>query len=144
MRWTEVSIKERERLVLFMINQGLSDSDIAANFHTQRENVRDFRQRRGWQGLAQGAQPNNQNAMVDGLSANTIKRLTREVILKAGRDLYTCERCGFNNPERELARHHKDRSHADNSPENLEVLCDRCHATEHLTDRIRDENGQFI
>lgn len=56
----------------------------------------------------------------------------REALERAG---YACERCGSTD---KLVVHHKDgngrgRSLPNNSLDNLEVLCRRCHAREHST-----------
>jgi len=52
---------------------------------------------------------------------------------------YTCERCGDQDlvaqaqqaPATLLQVHHHDRDKRNNDPGNLEVLCRRCHCTEH-------------
>ena len=60
---------------------------------------------------------------------NTIKGLTG------------CERCGATPPVR-LERHHKDRNPLNNSMDNLEVLCARCHRKEHEKDAVTLLCGQ--
>lgn len=89
-----------------------------------------------------GAQPGNTNARVTGLGRTTIRRLTRKIILAADRSLFVCERC-TKKASWEWPRHHKDRNRANNSPENLEVLCNDCHAREHAYDRPRTAKGTF-
>ncbi|MGR2681598.1 HNH endonuclease signature motif containing protein [Chromobacterium haemolyticum] len=42
-----------------------------------------------------------------------------------------CERCGSTET---LQRHHKDRNPANNSPENVEILCLKCHKADHMLD----------
>lgn len=52
---------------------------------------------------------------------------------------YRCERCGDadaaamgnQSPSQLLQVHHRDRNKHNNDPANLEVLCRRCHCTEH-------------
>lgn len=43
-------------------------------------------------------------------------------------NLKPCEKCGSARSQ----RHHKDRNPANNSAENIEFLCQRCHALEHI------------
>ena len=50
---------------------------------------------------------------------------------KAAQRMYqalACQRCGGTTT---LQRHHKDKNPTNNSPENVEVLCNPCHAAEH-------------
>ena len=42
-----------------------------------------------------------------------------------------CNRCGYDEHIGILKVHHKDRSHANNDPTNLEILCPNCHDLEH-------------
>src|SRR3990167_2980963 len=62
----------------------------------------------------------NPNSRYHGLSARAAKRLT----VAAGK----CSRCPWT---KRLDIHHKDRDKRNQSPENLEVLCHRCHMQEH-------------
>jgi 5-methylcytosine-specific restriction endonuclease McrA len=68
----------------------------------------------------------NPNARYHGLSAKAAKRLT----LAAGR----CSRCGSTG---RLDIHHRDRNKKNQAPENLEVLCHRCHMREHSDNDAR-------
>lgn len=47
---------------------------------------------------------------------------------------YSCHRCGWDKWESlsELHVHHKDRNKKNNSIENLEILCSKCHRHEHM------------
>lgn len=49
-----------------------------------------------------------------------------------------CERCGS---DENLLVHHKDRNRRNNSLDNLEKLCKRCHQEEHMR---RDSLGRYI
>jgi len=92
----------------------------------------------------QGARLGNKNAMIDGLSKQTIRRLTRKVIIESGRNLYHCERCSRTDAfGLELHRHHIDRDRTNNTSENLEILCASCHTIEHQKDKTRDVEGRF-
>ena len=62
----------------------------------------------------------NPSARYHGLSAKEAKRR----VLAAGR----CAECGS---RRRLDIHHKDRDKKNQTPENLVVLCHRCHMREH-------------
>jgi hypothetical protein len=42
-----------------------------------------------------------------------------------------CQKCGFDKNPKALDVHHKDQNRANNTIENLEVLCCNCHAIEH-------------
>lgn len=46
-----------------------------------------------------------------------------------------CERCQYNKHPEILEVHHKDRNRENNTIENLEVLCSRCHDEEHFLNR---------
>lgn len=80
----------------------------------------------------------------DGLSRVTIAHKTRIIVVKSGRSLFICERCGDVNKETEQHRHHKDRDISNNITENIEVLCVSCHTKEHVADRTRGENGRYV
>lgn len=43
-----------------------------------------------------------------------------------------CNRCGWDEVPEVLVVHHRDYEKSNNAPENLEVLCNNCHALEHL------------
>jgi 5-methylcytosine-specific restriction endonuclease McrA len=65
----------------------------------------------------------------------------RRALHRAG---YRCERCGMG---RELEVHHRHYwTLGDEEPEDLEVLCHRCHRNEHLlcnrAPRMREQLGQ--
>lgn len=56
-----------------------------------------------------------------------------------GRSLYVkpdgpCERCGHTGERYRVERHHKNRDVYDNRTENIELLCQSCHAKEHISD----------
>lgn len=53
------------------------------------------------------------------------------------------ERCVICGETQRLHVHHKDGNHENNSIENLEYLCVKCHNTK-AHEYIRDENGRFI
>ena len=42
-----------------------------------------------------------------------------------------CHGCGTSDPGARLGIHHRDRNKRNHSQDNLEVLCNRCHAREH-------------
>ena len=65
----------------------------------------------------------NPNARYHGLSANAAARIVRA----AGK----CARCNHDGSVSRLGVHHRNRDKRDQSPENLEVLCHRCHMAEH-------------
>lgn len=43
-----------------------------------------------------------------------------------------CNHCGYDTEPKILQVHHRNHVHADNFPDNLEILCPNCHALEHL------------
>lgn len=55
----------------------------------------------------------------------------RKAAQRATRGLLSCARCGG---EKTLQTHHKDRNPLNNSPENLEKLCQACHTEDHHRD----------
>lgn len=71
-----------------------------------------------------------------------LNRKTREMILRRAGG--KCERCGEGPNKgspypnlRQLHVHHKDRNRSNNSPDNLEALCQRCHTVnEHAKERL--------
>ena len=80
----------------------------------------------------------NNNAYKNGSGINWYARAT-EVLPEV------CNRCGATNKEdssiRYLLLHHKDGNHNNNSPDNWEILCKRCHQAHHS---IRGEDGRFV
>jgi len=67
----------------------------------------------------------NPNARYHGLSAKSAARLVKRI--------GECERCQHDGSKSRLDVHHKNRDKHDQSPENLEILCHRCHMREHAT-----------
>lgn len=65
----------------------------------------------------------NPDARYHGLSARAAARIVREV--------GQCQNCGHDGGESRLDIHHKDRDKKNQNPDNLEVLCHRCHMQEH-------------
>lgn len=86
----------------------------------------------------------NNPSYINGMGRSTIERATRNIVIKSGRDLFTCEVCKTVSKDREQDRHHKDRDRSNNSSNNIAVLCQTCHMEEHNRDRDRDENGKFL
>lgn len=90
-------------------------------------------------------QSGSNNAMYkNGLSRATISRTTRVILREARINQQLCMRCGAQKPRHEGRHnvHHKDRNRANNTLENLEVLCVSCHAIEHNNPR-NNETGQW-
>lgn len=146
MFWRYIATEEKIRIIKQFQSNGLTQGQIAEKVEVCRESIRDFCKRHGIKPIHyQGAQPGNKSAMIDGMGENTIRRLTKKVLLSAGRDIIKCERCGYVDYfKEELPRHHKDRNRSNNDPTNLEVLCRTCHGAEHFNDRERNEKGQFV
>ena len=67
----------------------------------------------------------NPDARYHGLSCKSAARLVKRI----GR----CEKCNHDGSESRLEVHHKNRDKHDQRLENLEVLCHRCHMTEHAS-----------
>jgi hypothetical protein len=65
----------------------------------------------------------NPDARYHGLSCRAAKRLVEA----KGR----CEECGHDGSESRLGVHHRDRNKHNQAPENLAVLCHRCHMRDH-------------
>jgi 5-methylcytosine-specific restriction endonuclease McrA len=62
-----------------------------------------------------------------GTSESNICRTVRKILEDANVDQHTCVRCGrYKYPSRQNI-HHKDENRLNNTLENLEVLCVRCH-----------------
>lgn len=57
----------------------------------------------------------------------------RKVFITLGRPK-VCERCGYDKHEAAIIVHHRDRNRMNDAEENLEVLCENCHAIEHWGD----------
>ena len=72
---------------------------------------------------AKAAAVSNPNARYHMLSA----RKAAAIVRKAGE----CHRCGHDGSESRLGIHHRDRNKHNQAPNNLEVLCHRCHMREH-------------
>lgn len=137
--WKELSRPKRLELLTDLCAQKFSHREIAEILSCDRRLIHAFCDRNGIQGLSRGAQYNNTNATVTGTSRNTIMRLTRDVVLKAGRDLFLCEDCDERSDRHEWPRHHKDEDRSNNTNENIAILCNSCHAKEH--DQYRSKNG---
>lgn len=142
MDWKSLSRSQKIDLYTELTQEGLNQKQIAEMTGTIRENIRDFAQRHSLERANKGAPLGNKNAKTHGQSKNAIKRLTRILVVQSKRSLFICERCSRKGNE-ELPRHHKDRDRTNNTAENIEVLCNTCHAIDHANDRIRDENGRF-
>ncbi|MGI9489622.1 MAG: HNH endonuclease signature motif containing protein [Geminicoccaceae bacterium] len=65
----------------------------------------------------------NPDARYHGLSARAAKRLCEE----EGH----CKICGHDGSESRLGVHHRDRDKRNQDPDNLQILCHRCHMQEH-------------
>lgn len=102
------------------------------------ENIRKWREKNPYYQIGK-----NNPAYKDGLSRSTINRLTKKILVENGINIYKCNRC-FDESFMPLNRHHKDRNRSNNSIENLEVLCPKCHAKEHINEREVDYLGRFI
>lgn len=138
--------KEIEDKVLSM-NGSHTQDEVAAALGISLPLIRRICKRRGvywkWQRRNQIGEDNHN--FQGGISKSTIRRLTRHILITAGRDLFKCERCGFTVTGADLPRHHKDRDRSNNSPENLEVLCAACHRIEHNKEAVRDpQTGRFL
>lgn len=143
MSWYDLTPNQRLEEVLRLKDEGYLSKEVASIMGVGRERIRLLSRQHNivWD---KGTQVNRRNDPTYGTSRNAIKRKTAVVVHNSGRDLCTCERCGFRQPLNEpLPRHHKDRNRANNDPSNLEVLCQSCHSKEHLDERSRNHLGQF-
>ena len=59
-------------------------------------------------------------------------RAAVESVERSVRARGACERCGYKEEPGILQMHHKDRDTANNTLDNLELLCPNCHALEHF------------
>lgn len=141
--WTELVLGERKKVVRFLLDADCTHKQIAEALSTDRSLISQFCRSHNIPSRGRGAQLGNKNAQTHGLGKNTILRLTKRILVKEGRNLFTCERCGFTDAM-ELPRHHKDRDRRNNDPSNLEVLCQSCHGIEHINDRQRTDKGTFL
>lgn len=126
---------------------GLTQQAAAKTLGFSRSSINSLCSRQGIIGWPQGAAARDQRgdknpAFVNGVSRASVARATKKVIIDNGRDLFTCERCGTKR-DIELPRHHKDRNRANNTNDNIEVLCVPCHNKEHMPERTRDKLGRL-
>lgn len=140
--WITKTAYEKLQAIKQMKAEGLMLKEVAERLQITRSIVSTFAKRHGitW---VRGGRDGNQNAAVHGQGKNTIMRLTKRILLADGRDLFLCERCKDRSVFGEWPRHHKDRDRSNNNPSNLEVLCNDCHAKEHINDSPRSALGQF-
>jgi hypothetical protein len=143
--WAELNVYER-----------ISTLEDLAKAHMQKEaaeilkcglsTLQGFCRRYNMIGIwPRGGREGNQNAAITGYSLNAIRTRSRKAVQSSGRDIYTCERCGWKHHMGfALPIHHKDRDRTNNAPNNLEVLCQSCHNNEHSIDRTRGEDGRYI
>lgn len=78
----------------------------------------------------------------NGLSRSTVRRYAKATLIDAERDLKHCDACN-SDFSYNLNVHHKDRDRSNNRSSNLEILCESCHAKEHINERPRDEYGRL-
>ena len=71
----------------------------------------------------QDALSKNPEARYHGLSS----RKAAQIVKSVGH----CQECGHDGSESRLGIHHKDRNKRNQSPDNIQVLCHRCHMREH-------------
>jgi len=142
MTWKTKTANQKLEAIRVMKERGLMLKEVAEELQVTRSIVSEFAKRHGitW---VRGGRDGNQNAAIHGMGKNTIMRLTRRVLLADNRDLCLCERCADRCDYSEWPRHHKDRDRSNNDPSNLEVLCNACHAKEHINDRPKNSLGQF-
>lgn len=55
-----------------------------------------------------------------------------------------CQRCGFHMHPEILEVHHMDRDRANNTQQNLEVLCPNCHAIEHKSEKRKEAGWRLL
>lgn len=145
-KWQRYNVEQKKRILQALFTSDYTQTQAANLLSTSRSVLSAFCHRHSIKSrYTQGAQQGNKNAEIHGMGWNTIKRLTKRILLESGRDIFTCERCGhkdrWNSP---LARHHKDRNRLNNTLDNLEVLCPTCHAVEHNLDQLRNEVGKYV
>ena len=137
----------KAQLIRELKAKGLNQSQIAAELGCYQTAISSMSRTHGilwYTGAAARDQTGEKNPnFAGGLSRSTVRRTVIDVLLKDGRDLYVCERCGTRSQEG-FPRHHKDRDRSNNIAANLEVLCHSCHNLEHESERIRNDRGQYI
>jgi len=140
--WRDLNVYQRIE-TLESLSKDYMQKEIAEMLDCGVSTIQSFCRKYNMVGIwSRGARDGNKNALRHGLGRNTIKRLTKRVLLACGRDLYKCERCSFENRSEEFPRHHKDRDRTNNDASNLEVLCKTCHGIEHISERERNLLGQ--
>jgi 5-methylcytosine-specific restriction endonuclease McrA len=129
--------------------KGLNQSQIAVKLGCTQTNIssicrtHSIRWDRG--AAARDQRGKNNPNYIDGLSKSSVERLTRQIVIDAGRSLYLCESCGDLNKFQEQQRHHKDRDRSNNVSSNIKVLCSKCHRLEHISEHKRDSSsGRFV
>lgn len=142
MTWKTMTPYERLSFIREAKAEGLMLMEVANQLQVTRSIVSQFAKRHGitW---VPGGRDGNQNAAIHGHGRNTIMRLAKRVLKAESRDLFLCERCQDHSITIAWPIHHKDRNRNNNDPTNLEVLCNTCHAKEHLNDLPRSIEGQF-
>lgn len=139
--WKTLGHTEKVTLIKELQSIGFLLKDVAEVIGISEPTIRTICQRYGIQWQI-GGRVGNVNARVNGLGKNTIKRKAQNVVIEDGRNLRLCEKCGIINKSQNHPVHHKDRNRANNSPDNLIVLCSVCHALEHK--KGRNSLGQFV
>lgn len=145
MNWRHLSLNEKYSLVLYFKEQGKSQVEIAEIFDMHKSTIRIFCRDYKIDDWPKGGREGNMNARRNETPCKkTISKLARRAAIEAGKDLFLCEGCGFRNPIDEWPKHHKDRNKLNNDPGNIEILCDSCHALEHINERERNALGQLL
>lgn len=142
MTWHTKTPYERLVAIRQMHADGLMLMEVAEVLEVSRSIVSQFAKRHNitW---VPGGRDGNKNAVVHGHGKNTIMRLAKRILIADKRDLFLCERCNDRSVITAWPIHHKDRDRDNNTPANLEVLCNTCHAKEHINDSPRSVLGQF-
>jgi 5-methylcytosine-specific restriction endonuclease McrA len=137
--WTKAEVDAYIQEIVAYKKQGLSQTEVAAKLGKCQSSISQFCSRHGIYGWFNNRNRwgSNNPSFENGLSKSTVGKITAQVLIEAGRDLFTCEKCKSKG-SLELNRHHIDRDRSNNHISNLAVLCPRCHRQEHAYDQYRD------
>ena len=123
-----------ERLSQTQISEKLGIPQVTVGRYLREYNMSDTNRRRDQRGELNTQYKN-------GMSRSTINRITKKLCEEYGVQLNRCQVCG-DIWSGNLDRHHRDRNRANNTIENIIVICPSCHAKEHDRERAR-ENGMY-
>lgn len=140
--WALLNRYQRIKAIKVLYSKGFTKIEIANRLFCDASSITNFCKNYLKIEWKRGGREGNKNAG-PGNGKHAIRRKTQEIVIKSGRSLRICERCKSINKWQNWSIHHKDENRSNNIDNNLEVLCNTCHATVHIKTRNRNNLGRI-